>query len=72
MVDEIVGTQQTMGPLDMVPRSWYIQQEIRHGTLTWETISQDFIHSFSFLTDSLVMTVIIGRINDIMFHPKKP
>ena len=45
--------------------------ETRQKTTTWERVSQDFIHTFTFITDSLVMTMTLGRICDIIFQFEK-
>lgn len=58
--------------LDIIPRIWYIQQDTRHETIIWERVSQDFIHTFTFLRDSPVMTTTLGRIRDIILQNEKP
>jgi len=32
--------------LDVVPREWYAQLELRRETVTWETMTSNFVHMF--------------------------
>ena len=60
-----------MHTLDMIPGSWYIHQETRCATMTWKKVSHDFIHTFTFPTDSPIITMTLGRTGEIIFHPDK-
>lgn len=34
--------------LDVIPRNWYTEIEIRHGTTKWDVLHEGFLLTFSF------------------------
>lgn len=54
--------------LDVIPREWYVQLELRRETVTWETMTSNFVHTFNAYEGELMMDVALqlerGKILD--------
>lgn len=37
--------------LEIIPQNWYLETELRHGTMSWEDMADGFILTFSFEDD---------------------
>jgi hypothetical protein len=54
--------------MDMVPRSWYIQEELRRKMVDWTHMSSQFCLTFSFTTEDLAQREALLWIKDFIFH----
>jgi hypothetical protein len=56
--------------LDVVQCSWYVQQELRKQTITWEMISTQFTATFHFSADDPDLERILHRMKHLIFVHK--
>jgi hypothetical protein len=54
--------------MDMVPRSWYIQEETIRKIGDWGSISTQFFTAFSVMVEALVQKEALLIIKDFIFH----
>jgi hypothetical protein len=54
--------------MDMVPRSWYIQEETRRKIQDWQKVSSQFYATIKFMLEAPAHREILLRINDFIFH----
>jgi urate oxidase len=53
--------------LEGIPTNWYVDQELRRGTVEWTTLQQNFIVTFSFEHDNPSMDSTLKQIRAVIF-----
>ena len=56
----------------MIPKNWYIQQETRRRSTTWDLMSQDFVITFTIILASLKINATLSQIKQIILYPTQP
>ena len=53
--------------LDIVPMSWYVQQELRCATVAWMRILEYFLDTFKFESKDYLVNCTLNWVRDIIF-----
>ena len=53
--------------LDIIPKNWYIQLELRRETVSWEGLTSNFIHTFSSYEDDVMIDTALQLAKENFF-----
>ena len=52
----------------MVPRSWYTSEELRRGTIEWESLAVSFTQTFELASKHPTVDVVLPVIKEKIFE----
>ena len=57
--------------LEPIAKNWYVEVELRHGTVSWDSLVDSFVLTFSINEVCLALDAVVRLIHTKVFDVKK-